>query len=101
MINWNDIEFNKQLSVTILDNNIKYYLKIVLVEYEYSLHRHPMIAHLNVIESNNIEEYPINSIMRLPIETKDEINFLLFTPTDKLPNRELNRKGILILNNIK
>jgi hypothetical protein len=36
--------------------------------------------------------------MRLPIETSDYINFLLFAPIDKAPAREFKRKGRIILN---
>lgn len=98
MIDWSNFNFNQVLSMTILDENIKYDLKVKLVEYEYSLHRHPLIADVQILESTNVEIYPLESVMRLPIETKDSVNFLLYAPTDKAPARELQRKGLITLN---
>jgi hypothetical protein len=98
MIDWSNIKFNETLSMTIVDENITYDLKVKLIEYEYSLHRHPSIADVKIIESTDIEVYPISSIMRLPIETKDSIDFLLFAPIHMDRARELKRKGLIILN---
>lgn len=98
MIDWSNFNFNQVLSMTIVDDNIKYDLKVKLVEYEYSLHRHPLIADVKIIESTDIEIYPVESVMRLPIQTKDYINFLLFAPIDMDRARELKRKGLITLN---
>lgn len=97
MVNWNDYKYNEEISVTIIDGSIKYCLRVKIVDYEYNLHRHPHLVDLMVMETNNDEVYPIASILRLPIETKDTVNFLLFAPCDKNPNRELKRKGELFL----
>lgn len=98
MINWLDLKFNQTLSMTIVNDNTIYDLKVKLVEYEYSVHRHPLIADVKIIESTDIETYPIDSIMRLPIETKDFVNFLLFAPIDMAPAREFKREGFITLN---
>ena len=98
MIDWSNFKFNQELSMTIVDDNIKYDLTVKLVEYEYSLHRHPMIADVKIVESTNDEMFPVDGIMRLPIETSDFINFLLFAPIAMAPARELKRKGEIKLN---
>lgn len=98
MIDWSIYKFNQELSMTIVDDNIKYDLTVKLIEYEYSLHRHPMIADVKIIESTDVDMFPIQGVMRLPMETKDSINFLLYAPTDMAPARELQRKGSIKLN---
>ena len=98
MIDWSNFKFNQVLSMTVVDDNITYDLKVKLVEYEYSLHRHPLIADIKIVESTDIEIYPIESVMRLPIETKDFVNFLLFAPISMAPAREFKRKGFITLN---
>jgi len=99
MINWVDYKFNEQHSLQIVDEENTFNLKVKIVEYEWSIHRHPLLADVQVIESDNIEVYPLNSIMRLPIETKDFVNFLLLAPIDMSPGRELKRKGNITLLN--
>jgi len=99
MINWEHYDFNDEQEVQIIDGDKTFTLKVKLIEYEWSLHREPYLADLKVIETSNEEEYPLESIMRLPIETKDYVNFLLFAPTDKAPGRELKRKGNITLLN--
>ena len=98
MIDWSNFKFNQVLSMTVVDDNITYDLKVKLVEYEYSLHRHPLIADVKILESTDIETYPIESVMRLPMETKDFVNFLLFAPISMAPGREVKRKGFITLN---
>ena len=99
MINWEDYKFNEEHLIQIIDDDKIFNLKVKMVEYEWSLHRHPLLADVKIINSNDIEEYPLDSIMRLPIETKDYVNFLLFAPCDKSPGRELKRKGNIKLLN--
>ena len=99
MINWEDYKFNDEHKVQITDEEQIFTLKVKLVEYEWSLHREPYIADLKIIETNNEEVYPVDSIMRLPIETKETVNFLLFAPCSMSPNRELKRKGNITLLN--
>jgi hypothetical protein len=98
MIDWSIYKFNQELSMTIVDDNIKYDLTVKLIEYEYSLHRHPVIADVKIIESTDVDMFPIQGVMRLPMVTKDSINFLLYAPTDMAPARELQRKGSIKLN---
>jgi len=98
MIDWSTYKFNQELSMTIVDENIKYDLTVKLVEYEYSLHRHPVIADVKIIKSTDDEMFPTNGIMRLPMETSDFINFLLYAPIAMAPARELKRKGEIRLN---
>lgn len=99
MIDWNQFEFNKELDIFIIDeDNVRYDLIVEIVEYEYNLHRHPQLVNLKINKTSNEEIYPINSIMRLPIQSEVKVNFLLFAPCDKNPNRELTRKGKLYLN---
>jgi hypothetical protein len=57
-----------------------------------------MIADVKIVESTNDEMFPVDGIMRLPIETSDFINFLLFAPLVMAPARELKRKGLITLN---
>ncbi len=99
MINWEDYNFNEEHNLQIVDGNETFTLKVKLVEYEWSLHREPYIADLKVIETSNEEMYPMDSVMRLPIETKDSVNFLLFAPCDMSPAREFKRKGNITLLN--
>ena len=98
MVNWNDYKYNQEISITIMDGGLKYCLRVMIMDYEYNLHRHPHLVDLKVVGTNNDEVYPIGSVLRLPVETKDTVNFLLFAPCDKYPNREFNRKGNLFLN---
>ena len=97
MVKWNDYKYNQEVSITIIDCDTTYCLRVKIVDYEYNLHRHPHLVDLRVVETNNDEVYPVSSVLRLPIETKDSVNFLLFAPCDKNPNRELKRKGDLFL----
>ena len=92
MVNWNDYKYNQEISITIIDGGLKYCLRVMIMDYEYNLHRHPHLVDLKVVETNNDEVYPIGSVLRLPVETKDTVNFLLFAPCEKYPNREFNRK---------
>ena len=71
MINWEKYDFNDEQEVQIVDGDKTFTLKVKLIEYEWSLHREPYLADLKVIETTNNEEYPLESILRLPIETKD------------------------------
>lgn len=99
MINWEEYDFNEEHSVKIVDGENTFNLKVKVIEYEWSLHRKPYIADVQVVESNDVEEYPLNSIMRLPLKTEDFINFLLFAPCHMSPARELKRKGFITLLN--
>jgi len=99
MINWEEVKFNQEFCIKIVDEDKQFDLKGMLVEYEWTLHREPHIADVKVIESNDEEIYPLDSIMRLPIETKEYVNFLLFAPCDKSPAREFKRKGNITLLN--
>lgn len=99
MINWVNYKFNEEHNLQIIDENETFNLKVKLVEYEWSLHRKPYIADLKVIETSDEETYPLDSIMRLPIETEDSVNFLLFAPIDMAPAREFKRKGNITLLN--
>lgn len=98
MVNWGQYKYNDVLLITIVDDEVTYNLKVKIVEFEYNLHRQPFLADLKVLESTETITYPIDSVLRLPMETSDYINFLLFAPCDKAPNRELKRKGKLFLN---
>ena len=97
MVNWSNYKFGEDIKITILDENTEYSLTVEVVEYEYNLHRHPHLVDLKVVRTNNDEVYPIGSILRLPVDTKDTVNFLLFAPNQQFPNRELKRSGILFL----
>ena len=99
MINWEDYKFNDEHNVQIIDENETFTLKIKMIEYEWSLNRKPYLADLKVIATTNEEIYPLDSIMRLPINTEEKINFLLFAPIDKAPAREFKRKGLISLIN--
>ena len=100
MVDWDDYQFNKELDIFIIDkDNVKYDLIVEIVEYEYNLHRHKQLVDLKIISSSDYKIYPINSIMRLPIKSETDVNFLLFAPCDKNPNRELTRKGKLYIKN--
>lgn len=99
MINWEEHKFNEEHNVQIVDENETFTLKVKLIEYEWSLHREPHIADLKVIETSDEEIYPLESVMRLPIETKDTVNFLLFAPIPMAPAREFKRKGNITLLN--
>jgi hypothetical protein len=99
MINWEEYNFNEEHNLQIVDDNETFTLKVKMIEYEWSLHREPYLADLKVIETNNEEIYPLDSIMRLPIKTKDNVNFLLFAPCDMAPAREFKRKGNITLLN--
>jgi len=99
MINWEDYKFNQEHNVQIIDEKETFTLKVKMIEYEWSLHREPYLADLKVIATNNELIYPLESIMRLPIKTKDNVNFLLFAPIDMAPAREFKRKGLISLIN--
>lgn len=99
MINWEDYKFNEEHNVQIIDGEETFTLKVKMIEFEWSLHRKPYLADVQIIESNNEVVYPLESIMRLPIKTEEQINFLLFAPIDKAPAREFKRKGLISLIN--
>jgi hypothetical protein len=99
MINWEEYKFNEEHNVQIVDGENTFTLKVKMIEYEWSLHREPYIADLKVIETNDETMYPLDSIMRLPIKTQDNVNFLLFAPIDMAPAREFKRKGNITLLN--
>jgi hypothetical protein len=99
MINWEDYKFNDEHNVQIIDENETFILKIKMIEYEWSLNRKPYLADLKVIETTNETIYPLDSIMRLPINTEEKVDFLLFAPIDMAPAREFKRKGLISLIN--
>jgi len=99
MINWEEYNLNEEHNVQIIDEEQTFTLKVKLIEYEWSLHREPYLADLKVLETNDETMYPLDSIMRLPIKTKDNVNFLLFSPIDMAPAREFKRKGNITLLN--
>ena len=99
MINWENYKFNEEHNVQIIDEDQTFTLKVKLIEYEWSLHREPYLADLKVLETNEETMYPLDSIMRLPIKTKDNVNFLLFSPIDMASAREFKRKGNITLLN--
>ena len=99
MINWNDFKINHTYPLEVICTDLTCRLKVKLVEYEWSLHREPMLADLQVLETCDETVFPLNSILRLPIETTGFVNFLLFAPCHMSPGRELKRGGFInILN---
>jgi hypothetical protein len=97
MVDWLNYKFGDVVEIFILDNKIEYSLTVKVDDFEYNLHRHPHLVDLKVIKTNNDEVYPIGSVLRLPVDTKDDVNFLLFAPNQQFPNRELKRTGVLFL----
>jgi hypothetical protein len=99
MINWEEYKFNEEHNLEIMDGDRIFELKVKITEYEWSLHRKPMLADVQIVESSDLEMYPLNSIMRLPMVTEDFVNFLLFAPIHMSPAREFKRKGYITLSN--
>ena len=97
MINWEEYRLNGEHNLEITDGDNTFNLKVKIIEYEWSLHRKPMLTDIQILESSNLEMYPLNSVMRLPMVTEDFVNFLLFAPTHMSPAREFKRKGYILL----
>jgi hypothetical protein len=93
MINWNDIKINQELNITLVEDNMIYKVKGILLEYEWGVHRKPIIANLQVISTTD-PKLKKGDIMRLPIITRDnEESFLVFNPSKLNPNHELHMKA--------
>jgi hypothetical protein len=49
MVNWGQYKYNDELTITIVDDEVSYNLKVKIVEFEYNLHRQPFLADLKVL----------------------------------------------------
>ena len=100
MINWEQYSYNDKLDLTLVENDgTTVDLKVVFEDTEWTLHRHPYLADIKILESSDEFMYPLNGIMRLPLLTEDKIKFLIFCPTDKNPNREVTKEAKILINN--
>ena len=100
MIDWNTISVNQELSINIIENGRTYKLKGKLVQYEWSLHRIPVLANIQVIESDDIKLL-YGDIIRLPMITNCEENSFLVScprPLQKKPANQIKIKARIILN---
>lgn len=92
MINWQTVNMNKEISLCLDDNENTYHIKAVVSEYEWDIHRHPVIADIKITECDNEKFHP-GDIIRFPMITNDDEGFIVFAPRPLLPNNEYRMKA--------
>lgn len=98
MIDWNKIDYNKELNIELIEGENVVTLTVTLKEYEWSPHRVPALADIKILKTDD-DRFKEGDIIRLPIITKDEIEpFIVFCPRHKKPSNEIRLKAKIVLN---
>lgn len=98
MIDWNKIEYNKELNIELIEGENIINLTAILKEYEWSPHRVPALADIKILKTDD-DRFKEGDVIRLPIITKDiEENFLVSCPRPIKPSNQLRLKAKIILN---
>lgn len=98
MIDWNKIEYNKELNIELIEGENIVNLTAILKEYEWSPHRVPALADIKILKTDD-DRFKEGDVIRLPIITKDiEENFLVSCPRPIKPSNYLKLKARIILN---
>jgi hypothetical protein len=98
MIDWNKIDYNKELNIELIEGENVVTLTATLKEYEWSPHRVPAIADVKIIKADD-DRFNPGDVLRLPIITKDiEEPFLVSCPRPYKPSNQLRLKAKIILN---
>jgi len=98
MIDWNKIDYNKELNIELIEGENVVTITATLAEYEWSPHRVPAIADIKILKTND-ERFIPGDILRFPIITKDVSEpFLVSCPRPGKPCNELRLKAKIVLN---
>jgi hypothetical protein len=98
MIDWNKIDYNKELNIELIEGDNVVNLTATLKEYEWSPSRVPAIADIKILKADDIRFNP-GDVIRLPIITKDiEEPFLVSCPRPGKPTNQLRLKARIVLN---
>lgn len=97
MIDWNKIDYNKELNIELIEGEIISKLIGKLVDYEWSPSRVPVIANIKIIKTDD-KRFNSGDILRLPIITKDtDEPFIVFCPRPIKPSNQLRLSAKIIL----
>ena len=91
MIDWNKIDYNKELNIELIEGKNVVTLTAALVDYEWSPHRVPAIANVKILNTGDV--------IKLPIITKDiDEPFIVLCPRPIKPCNQLRLKAKVVLN---
>ncbi len=101
MINWDNYRIGDVLNLIIKCDDEETKLSVEIIEFEWFPHpRKPIIADVEVIQTDDNKQWSVGNVMRLPLITKDdEFKFLVKCPTPMHPNDEKTCRGIFYLQN--
>ena len=101
MINWDNYKIGDTLNLMIKCDDVETNLSVKIIEFEWFPHpRKPIIADVEIIDTEINEQWDNGNIMRLPLITKDdEFKFLVKCPSPMQPNGEKTCRGVFYLKN--
>jgi hypothetical protein len=98
-IEWEEIMQNQNLSITVIEEEIKTLLTVKIIEIEWAPNRTPFIADLEIIETEDAERWYKGMVLVLPVHTNEKMKFMVKAPLFGKPNRIFNREAQIIINN--
>jgi len=98
MIDWNKIDYNKELNIELIEGENVVTLTATLVDYEWSPSRIPAIANVKILKTDD-KRFKIGDVIKLPIITKDVVEpFMVLCPRPIKPSNQLRLKAKIVLN---
>lgn len=98
MIDWNKIDYNKELNIELIEGENIITITATLEEYEWSLSRVPALADIKILKTDD-KRFNSGDVLRLPIITKDIVEpFIVSCPRPGKPSNELRLKAKIVLN---
>jgi hypothetical protein len=100
MINWEEVHVGSDLGLSLTETDgTQHNIVVTLKEYEWLPTRVPYIADLEVVAVNS-DRLHIGNVIRLPLLTHNEEDFLVFAPYDMHPNNQFIMKAKILINNL-
>jgi hypothetical protein len=98
MIDWNKIDYNKELNIELIEGENVVTLTATLIDYEWSPHRVPAIANIKILKTDD-KRFNTGDVIKLPIITKDvDEPFMVLCPRPIKPSNQLRLKAKVVLN---
>lgn len=98
MIDWNKIDYNKELNIELIEGENVITLTVKLISYEWSPQRQPTIADIKIVKTDD-KRFISGDILRLPIITRDiEESFMISCPRPIKPSNYIKFKARVVLN---
>ncbi len=98
-IEWEEMKHNQNLSITVIEEEIKTPLTVKIIEIEWAPNRTPFIADLEIIETEDVERWYKGMVLVLPVHTSEKMKFMVKAPIFGQPNRVFSREAQIIINN--